>query len=95
VTDRCRGRIQGLVKTYLLVLAAVTTENYKVLEITIQDRELIHLSSASVYLRTERRKLCTAEQNAPWENNRKRPLEDQKDGETWMDFNKTGREQEN
>ena len=26
-------------KTYLLVIVAVTTENYKVLEITIQDRE--------------------------------------------------------
>jgi len=52
----------------------------------------IHLSSASVYLRTERRKLCTAEQNSPWENNRKRPLEDQKDGETLLGWILTKRD---
>ena len=39
MTTRCRGRVQGLGKTYLQVTVALTTENYKVLEITIQDRE--------------------------------------------------------
>jgi hypothetical protein len=52
----------------------------------------IQLSSASVYLRAERRKSCTAEQNARWENNRKRPLEDQKDGETLLGWILTKRD---